>query len=159
MQITNLAVIALRALLITAFALLVLLQTFSMPGQFAYLARENPDMAYLRWPLTALAAVGLMCVQVVIVGTWKLLTFVKYDRIFSDAALKWVDAIVWAIGTAWVLLLGVSLYAVLAADDPALPLILFVMLVGGAVLGLLVVVMRTLLQRATTLRIEMEAVI
>src|SRR3954462_13836051 len=107
MRKTNLAVTALRILLVMAFALLVVFQTLSLPGQFAHMAEENPAEAYLRWPLTVFAVVEVACVQVVIVSTWKLLTMVKRDRIFSKAALAWVDAIVWAMLTAWVLLLGV----------------------------------------------------
>ena len=110
MQKTHLAVTALRILLVLAFALLMVFQTLSFPGQFAHMAEENPELAYLRWPLTALAVLELMCVQVVIVCTWKLLTMVKDDRIFSEASLAWVDAIVWAIAAAWVLLLGVFVY-------------------------------------------------
>ncbi len=159
MQLTHLAVLALRILLVVAFALLLLLQTFSMPGQFAHMASEDPDLASLRWPLTAFAAIELLCGQIIIFSTWKLLSMVERDRIFSDSALKWVDTIIGSIGAGWVLLLGVALAVIVNAGDPALPLILFLTLVGGAVAGLLMIVMRALLQRATTLRTEMEAVI
>jgi len=70
-----------------------------------------------------------------------------------------VDAIVWAIVAAWVVLVGVFLYIGFRADDPGLPLLLFLMVVGVTVLGLLMVVMRALLRQATTLRTDMEAVI
>jgi len=156
---TQLAVTALKVMLVVAFAVLVLFQTMSLPGQFAHMAAEQPDLAHLRWPMTAFAVVELVCVQVVIVATWKLLALVETDRIFSEAALRWVDAIVRAIATAWVLLLGVFLYVGFGADDPGLPLLLFLLVVAGAVLGLLMVVMRALLRQATTLRTDMEAVI
>jgi len=159
MQRTHLAVTVLKVMLVVAFALLVLFQTVSLPGQFAHMAAEQPDLAYLRWPMTAFAVVELVCVQVVIVATWKLLALVEADRIFSEEALRWVDAIVRAIATAWVLLLGVFLYVGFGADDPGLPLMLFLLVVAGAVLGLLMVVMRALLRQATTLRADMEAVI
>ncbi|MFE4836507.1 DUF2975 domain-containing protein [Arthrobacter sp. NPDC056691] len=159
MNMTNLAVTALRVLLVMAFGLLVVFQTLSLPGQFAYMAEQNPADAYLRWPLTVFAVVEVACVQVVIVSTWKLLTMVRRDRIFSKAALAWVDAIVWAVLTAWVLLAGVFVFIVLNADDPGVPMLLTLMLVGGAVIGLLMVVMRALLRQATALRTDMEAVI
>jgi hypothetical protein len=100
----------------------------------------------------------VLCIQVVIVSTWKLLTLVKNDRIFTDACLGWVNAIVWAIAV-WVMLVGLLFYVGFNADDPGLPLLLFLMSVGVTVLGLLMLVMRTLLRQATTLRTEMEAVI
>jgi hypothetical protein len=145
--------------LVVLFGILVVFQTLSLPGQFAYMAEESPDLAYLRWPMTAVSVFWVLCVQVVIVSTWKLLTMVENDRIFSKAALAWVDAIVWAVVAAWVALLGVFLYFGLRADDPGLPLLLFLMVIGLAVLGLLMVVMRALLRQATTLRSDMDAVI
>ena len=45
------------------------------------------------------------------------------------------------------------------ADDPGMPMLLFLVTVGITVLGLLMVVMRALLRQATTLRTDMEAVI
>ena len=149
----------LRVFLVVLFGVLVMLQTFSLPGQFRYMAQESPESAYLRWPLTAVSVFWVLCVQVVVVATWQLLTLVKNDRIFSDASLAWVDAIVWAILAAWVVLVGVFLYVGFRADDPGLPLLLFLMVVGVTVLGLLMVGMPALLRQATTLRADMEAVI
>ena len=153
------AVAPLRVFLVVLFGILVVFQTLSLPGQFAYMAEQSPDLAYLRWPMTAVSVFWVLCVQVVIVATWRLLTLVKKDRIFSQASLAWVDAIVWAIAAAWMVLLGVFLYVGFNADDPGLPLLLFLLLVGVAALGLLMVVMRALLRQATTLRTDMEAVI
>ncbi|MFJ5543964.1 DUF2975 domain-containing protein [Micromonospora chalcea] len=153
------AVTPLRAFLVLLFAILVLFQTMSLPGQFAHMAREDPDMAYLRWPATAVTVFWVLCVQVVIVCTWQLLTLVKRDRIFTEASLRWVDGIVWAVAAAWVALVGVFLYVGFNADDPGLPLLLFLLVTGVSVLGLLMVVLRALLRQATTLRTDMEAVI
>lgn len=155
----NQAVAPLRVFLIVLFGILVMLQTFSLPGQFAHMAQESPDMAYLRWPMTAIAAFLVLCMQVVIVSTWKLLTMVRRDRIFSEASLTWVNTIVWAILAAWVVLVGLFLYVGFNADDPGLPLLLFLMVVGVAALGLLMVVMRALLRQATALRTDMDTVI
>lgn len=153
------AVAPLRVFLVLLFGILVVFQTLSLPGQFAYMAEESPDLAYLRWPMTAVSVFWVLCIQVVIVSTWRLLTLVKNDRIFSEASLAWVDAIVWAIVAAWVVLLGVFLYFAPSWDDPAPPLLLMLMLIGVAVLGLVMVVMRALLRQATTLRTDLEAVI
>ena len=152
-------VAALRVFLALLFGVLVVFQTLSLPGQFAYMAREDPEHAYLRWPATAVTVFWVLCIQVVIVCTWKLLTLVKNDRIFTDASLVWVNVIVGAIAAAWVVLVGVLLYVGFNADDPGPPLLLFLMLIGVTVLGLLMTVMRALLRQATTLRTDMEAVI
>ncbi|UMP03600.1 DUF2975 domain-containing protein [Amycolatopsis sp. EV170708-02-1] len=153
------AVAPLRVFLVLLFGILVLFQTMSLPGQFAHMARQDPEMAYLRWPATAVSVFWVLCVQVVIVATWQLLSLVKKDRIFTEASLRWVDAIVWAILAGWVVLAGVFLYVGFNADDPGLPLLLFLALIGVAVLGLLMIVLRTLLRQATTLRSDLEQVI
>ena len=155
----NRVVSLLRVFLVVLFAVLVMLQTFSLPGQIRYMAQQSPEDAYLRWPLTALAVFWVLCIQVVVVATWQLLTLVKRDRIFSDASFGWVNAILGAIAAAWVVLVAVFLYVGFRATDPGLPLLLFLLSVGVAVLGLLMVVMRALLRQATTLRTDMEAVI
>ncbi|MER7863375.1 DUF2975 domain-containing protein [Amycolatopsis japonica] len=153
------AVAPLRVFLVLLLGILVLFQTMSLPGQFAHMARQDPEMAYLRWPATAISVFWVLCVQVVVVATWQLLSLVKKDRIFTEASLRWVDAIVWAILAGWVVLAGVFLYVGFNADDPGLPLLLFLALIGVAVLGLLMIVMRTLLRQATTLRSDLEQVI
>lgn len=149
----------LRVFLAVLFAILVLFQTLSLPGQFSHMADESPDLAHLRWPLTAVTVFWVLCIQVVIVSTWKLLGMVQDDRIFSDGSLPWVDLIVGAILAAWVVLLGVFVTIAPGWGDPALPLVLVLLLTAVAVLGLLMVVLRALLRQATTLRTDMEAVI
>lgn len=153
------AVLALRVFLVVLFGILVVFETMSLPGQFAHMARENPNDAALRWPATTITIFWVVCVQVVLVATWKLLTLVRKDLIFTEAALKWVDVMVWAIAAAWVVLVGVFLWVGFNADDPGLPMLLLLLTTGVTVVGLVIIVMRALLQRATTLRSDMEAVI
>ncbi|WP_344879942.1 DUF2975 domain-containing protein [Allokutzneria multivorans] len=159
MSLAHRAVVPLKVFLVVLFAVLVVFQVLSFPGQFRYMAETQPERAHLQWPLTAIAVFGLLCVEVVVVATWKLLTLVKKDRIFTKASMVWVDAIVWAIGAAWVVLLGIFLWVGINADDPGAPMLLFAMVVGLAVVGLVMVVMRALLQQATALRTDMEEVI
>ncbi|HYI56898.1 MAG TPA: DUF2975 domain-containing protein [Microlunatus sp.] len=153
------AVLPLRICLVVLFVILVVLQVMSFPGQFAYMARQNPDDAYLRWPLTALAAYWLLCAEIVVIATWRLLSLVTSDRIFSESSFRWVNAIIAAIGAAWLVLAALWLWVGWHADDPGVPLLMFLLVVGLAVFGLLMIVMRSLLRQATNLRTDMEAVI
>jgi hypothetical protein len=159
LQKTQRAVVPLQILLALTFAALALAQVLALPVMFAHMAQESPELAHLRLPILAFAELELLCVQLVIVCAWKLLTMVKDDRIFSEESLVWVNAIVWAIAAAWVLLLGVFVCFVSSWGLPGLPALLLLMLLAGAVLGLLMVVMRALLLQATMLRTDMEAVI
>jgi len=153
------AVLPLRICLVVLFVILVVLQVMSFPGQFAYMARQNPEDAYLRWPLTALAAYWLLCAEIVVIATWRLLSLVTTDRIFSESSFRWVNAIIAAIGAAWLVLAALWLWVGWHADDPGVPLLMFLLVVGLAVFGLLMIVMRSLLRQATNLRTDMEAVI
>ncbi|WP_410676227.1 DUF2975 domain-containing protein [Amycolatopsis sp. cmx-4-68] len=153
------AVAALRVFLVVLFGVLIVFQTLSLPGGIAYHTQQNPHDAPLRWPLTAIAVFLVLCVQVVLVATWKLLTLVKKDRIFTTASLKWVDAIVWAVAAAWLVFAGMLIFVGFNADDPGMPMLLFLVTVGITVIGLLMVVMRALLRQATTLRSDLESVI
>lgn len=153
------AVLPLRAFLVLLFGVLLVLQTLSFPGQWSHMAKENPEDAYLRWPLTVLSVFLILCAQVVIVATWKLLTRVQQDRIFSASSLVWVDAIVYAVAAAWLVLVSLFVWVGFQADDPGAPMLLLLIQVGVAAFGLLMVVMRALLRQATVLRTDLEAVI
>ncbi|MEE3853488.1 DUF2975 domain-containing protein [Gordonia sp. LSe1-13] len=159
MNVDNRVVIPLRAALLVLLAVLIVLQTLSFPGQFAHMAAESPESAHLRWPATALAAFLILCVEVVLVCIWRLLTLVRGDRIFTRASLIWVDVIVWTVAVGWVAFAGAFVYVGINADDPGLPLLMFVCLTFVAVFGLLMIVMRALLRQATDLRTDMDAVI
>jgi len=153
------AVAPLRAFLVLLFALLVVFQTLSMPGKFAYDAKQDPEHADMRWPLTIIAVFLILCAQIVVVATWKLLTRVAQDRIFSPSSLVWVDAIVYSVGAAWLVLVLIFGYVGTHADDPGAPMLLLLLLLGVTVFGLLMIVMRALLRQATSLRTDLEAVI
>jgi hypothetical protein len=99
----------------------------------------------------------LLCAQVVIVCTWRLLTMVEDDRIFTEQSEVWANAIVVAIGAAWVLLAGLFLYVTPQLNDPGYPVLMMMMLLSGAGFGFLMIVMRALLRRATVLRTAVEA--
>lgn len=117
------------------------------------------------WPILIAQELGIVCFEVVIVCTWKLLGMVRTDRIFSDASLTWVNGLVWAFVGGWIVLFSVATYLTCVIyftpeiRDPGIPIVLFGMVLVGAVLVLLMVILRALLRQATTLRTDMEAVI
>jgi hypothetical protein len=157
-------VLPLRILLVVVFAALVLAQFRGAPALLPDLAEPTLERSAMRWVMLVVTVLALACVQVVVVCTWSLLSLVTQDRIFSASALPWVNAIVRAVAAGWVMLLGTfvcSYYFIVdeVSDDPVLPALLLLLLLVGAVLGLLMVVMRALLRQATTLRADMEAVI
>jgi hypothetical protein len=153
------SVILLKVAMAALFAVLLVFQFLSFPGGIAYDAQQHPDQAYLRWPLTFLAGFCVFCAEVVVFSTWQLLRLVQSDRIFSDAAFKWVNAIIWAIAAGWAILVGFLAWVLSQADDPGFPMVLLFFVLAVTVVGLLMIVMRALLRQATALRTDMEAVI
>lgn len=149
----------LRFFLVALFAVVVLLQVFSFPGQFAAMARVDADLAWLRWPLTAVAAGTLLGFEVVLVATWKLLGLVERDAIFTVDALRWVDLVVRATAAGGAVFAAGFVLVALNATDPGVPLLLFVVLLGIVVVELVVLVLRSLLRQATVLRSDLEQVI
>jgi hypothetical protein len=155
----------LRILLVLAFVFLLVMEVFSIPGDILHDVQRAPDAARLLIPMLVVAELLMIGAQVIIVCTWRLLTMVKRDRIFSDASLRWVDGIVWSLVVGWVLFAGLAVYvtAVLyftpEIRDPGTPLLLFGVTLMGAVFVLIVVVLRALLRQATILRSDLEEVI
>lgn len=149
----------LRVLLVLAFLALLVLQTLSFPGQFRHDAQEHPGHDLERWALTALAALVIACFEVIIVCTWALLARVLTEEIFTRSSLRWVDTIIGAMAAGWLLIAVPFAVAVRNADDPGEPLLISVLLLAGAVVGLLMLVLRALLQQATMLRTDLEGVI
>ncbi|HEX6151793.1 DUF2975 domain-containing protein [Nocardioides sp.] len=156
---TRQVVLLLRVLLVTAFVAVLVLQFLSVPGTLDYRAEVNPDLEWRRWVLLGVLELELVGAQVVIVCTWMLLGMVQQDRIFSDDALRWVDGMIAALGVGWLAWAALSLAIVLDADDPGMPLMLAIMLLAGAVFILILLVMRALLRKATTLHTDLEGVI
>ena len=107
-----------------------------------------------------LAIAGLVCVQVGIVCTVRLLGFTRRGEVFSPTALRWVDGIIGAFLAASAVCLATLAYQAFTVGGP--PLWTLLLLLGAATgisMALLMSVMRTLLVQATMLRLEMDAVI
>ncbi|PRY68986.1 Protein of unknown function (DUF2975) [Glaciihabitans tibetensis] len=161
----RLPVTALRVFLVFLFGFALLMQIMSLPGQFAHDAGQTPKLAQLSWTLLVVTELAMLGLQIVIVCTWKLLTMVQKDRIFSESSLSWVNGIVWTFSVGWVLLVGVSTYisAFLfftpSLRDPGLPILLFGFTLVATVVVLLIVILRALLRQATVLRADMDVVI
>ncbi len=152
-------VVVLRVLLCCAFVVLAFAQLRAVPAIYDDWVRQVPEGSVPRWPMLVVALLLLGSVQVVIVCTWRLLTMVADRRIFSAASFAWVDAIVGVLATACALVLVAFVHSLLLADGAALPVVLLLLWIFGAVVSLLMVVMRALLRQAATLQAELEAVV
>ena len=157
----NRVVLPLRILLILVFLGLLVAQVMSFPGEFLHSPADDP----WRWPLLIFWELEAVCVQIVIICTWRLLTLVRRDKIFSAESLRWVDVIAWTFLAAWVLLatmagaIVLNIYFTPELRDPGVPAVLIGITLIASVFVLLIVVLRDLLRQATTLRDDLEGVI
>jgi hypothetical protein len=71
-------------------------------------AQRHPEVAHLVVPSTMAAVLAVACLQAALLAVWRLLALVRVDLIFSDRALRWVDAAAAGVGVAVVLLLRVA---------------------------------------------------
>lgn len=159
MKLLRAVVVPLRIVLGLTFALLLVAQTFSFPGMFLHRSRTDDDFTNWHWLVLAAIEVGLLCLQVMVVSTWRLLTLVTRDRVFSRAAARWVDALLGSIGTVWVLVLLAVVVGFAFAEDPGDAVVLMLAFLPATCFALVMVVMRALLLQATALRTDLEGVI
>ncbi|SDS04173.1 DUF2975 domain-containing protein [Agrococcus carbonis] len=156
---SRLVLLLLRIVLVAAALWLGVVLVFSLPGELA------DEGLVFRVIAQIVLSIVILCVLAVIVCTWRLLTLVGRDRIFSPESRRWVDAIAWALGIAWVLFAGGALavaaviFVTPALRDPGVPMALFGMVVLSALPVLLMLVMRGLLRQATAYRAELDEVI
>ena len=156
----RIVVTALRVILVAALLVILLVQVVYLPWLSGEFARDFSAEAYMRWPILALAILGLLCVQIGIVCTLRLLGFTRRDEVFSPDALRWVNGIIGAFAAGSLVCVATITYqSFTVAGPPLWMLMLLCMAIAGVGLALLMTVMQTLLLRATTLKSEMEVVI
>ncbi len=150
----------LRVLLAGALVVILLLQLVGLPWLSAVMAEDLPGEAYMRWPILILAILGLGCVQVGIVCTLRLLGYTQRGEVFSARALRWVDGIIGAfLAASLVCFATVAYQSFTVGGPPVWTLLLLFGVLAGVGMALLMVVMRTLLEQATNLRTEIDAVV
>lgn len=153
-------IIILKALIAVLLALLVLCQVVVVPAVAAQSAVRYWQIAYFEVPGMIVGILFLVCVQVVLVCVWRLLSLVREDSIFSDSAFPNVDlslaAVAFATALVLIALLALSLTGFLT---PSITLLLLLGVVVGSGLSLLIFVMRGLLRKAAQLEHDLSEVV
>ncbi|WP_328546669.1 DUF2975 domain-containing protein [Streptomyces platensis] len=113
------------------------------------------------------AITGIACVQVALVAMWMLLAMVERDAIFTPRAFRWVDVIIGTSVVATLLALGVAGHLALATIPSPGDGMEVIGALGAAIAGtgvgasfaMLVVIIRSLLGKATDLQTEIAEVV
>ena len=128
-------------------ALLLMLQFLSFPGQFRYMAEQEPESAYLRWPLTALSFLMILAVEIIVISVWKIVDALEKEKGRAHE-LKFVNYAIAALSFIWVVIACGLVLLLLNADDPGLPVVVTVIETAVTAVGLLLLFYRRLLKRA-----------
>lgn len=128
-------------------ALLLMLQFFSFPGQFRYMAEQEPENAHLRWPLTALSFLMILAVEIIVISVWKIVDALEKEKGRAHE-LKFVNYAIAALSFIWVVIACGLVLLLLNADDPGLPVVVTVIETAVTAVGLLLLFYRRLLKRA-----------
>ncbi|MPY51304.1 DUF2975 domain-containing protein [Streptomyces acidicola] len=158
---------ALRAGIVAAFALGLFGQIVVIPTMAADEVDRFPPYAPFAAPYVTVAIIGVVCIQVALAAVWMLLTMVQRDAIFTTKAFRWVDTIIGASIVATLLATGAAGHLALAeipsphdGMDIISALFAAVASVGvGVAFAMLVVVLRSLLLKATELQTEIAEVV
>lgn len=160
---SHLTVLALRVVIAIAFAGSLVVQGLVVPLLWLDLDDARPSV---RVPLVVIVVLGVLALQVIGIGIWRLLTMVRRGTVFSYAAFRYVDLVIGAIAAAAVLVFAIAVVAAYSnrttpGDEVAPGLVGLVcglaLVVGGV--ALVVLVLRALLVQAVALRTELDAVV
>jgi len=137
----------LKAVLSIFFALLLMLQFLSFPGQFRYMSEEEPENAHLRWPLTALSFLVILAVEIIVISVWKIVDALEKEK-GRSIELKFVNYAIAALLFIWAVIAIGLVLLLLTADDPGLPVVITVIETAVTAVALLFLFYRRLLKRA-----------
>lgn len=151
---------ALQVVVVIAGVGLLFAEAVIIPVVSGWMAAEFPEFEWARWPLAIPLILVLACVQVALVATWKLLGRVARDEIFNSGARRWVNTILAALGTGWGIAFVTSAWQTTQnASAPWIVMMELLALLVGLTVLLLIIVLRGLLNQATELKTEMDAVV
>ncbi|MEU8786662.1 DUF2975 domain-containing protein [Streptomyces sp. NPDC048637] len=158
---------ALRAGIVAVILFGLFGQIVVIPTTAADEVDHFPPYAPFAAPYVTVAIAGIACVQVALVAVWMLLTMVQRDAIFTPRAFRWVDTIIGSSIVATLLAIGVTGHLALSdipSPDDGMEVIgalaAATASVGvGVSFAMLIVIMRSLLHKATDLQTEIAEVV
>lgn len=153
-------ILVLKALIAAMILLILACQLFLVPPTAHSMASTYPEFAGLEVPGIVIAGLFLLCIQVVNVCVWRMLSMVGEQNIFSTDAFRWVDVILGSIVAATALIaVAFAILASAGVGNPSILLLGSLGVVVGSGLSLLVIVLRGLLRNAAQLQQDLSEVV
>ncbi|WP_162621809.1 DUF2975 domain-containing protein [Microbacterium suaedae] len=149
-----------KGLIALLFAGLLFVQAWFIPMVSNAMADDAPEFEPLRVPGIVLPILLILCVEVVLVCVWRLLSMVRTDSIFRESAFAWVSVVLGSIVAATALVtIGVAVIWWGGAGSPMVAIAGVMTVLVGIGLSLLVAVMQGLLRKASRLERELSEVV
>ena len=136
-----------RISLIPLFAIVTLLQLFSLPGQFAHMRRESGISLIIEIALTITFASLIVCAQLSIYSLWKLLGHMEAETFYSPGSYNWMNRLVAYLRAAIAFPIILILIIAPQADDPGVLVLLTAILLFLVNLYLFSSLLRNQIQR------------
>jgi hypothetical protein len=153
----NAVFLAVRFVLLLLALIALGLQGLIVVGLATQLQPDAPRVLLTVYGVGVIAA--LVGVQVGLFAVWVLLSMVRRDVIFDQRAFRWVSVVTAAGPVAALPVAAVCMHFGEVDDAPGLILIGGAIALAGVAFALLMLVMRGLLRKATTLRDELAEVV
>lgn len=150
------AMITMTRVALGVLAVLVVLGEVVIAVSAASSAQAYPEFAYLQVPFVIAALAFGVCVEVALIVTAVLVGYTRDRRIFEPVALRLVDYLTSAIAVATIIVVAVL---VAIPGPPALALLLLAGVAVGAAFVLVLLVLRSLLRSAVSMRVELDEVV
>ncbi|MGO1638836.1 DUF2975 domain-containing protein [Ancrocorticia populi] len=149
-------VYTLKAFIAFFGAIVLAMATWGLPA----IANENtewyPEFAHLKLPLILFGEVALIAALGFLICIGALLSRVREDKIFDESSIQWVRAMTFTPAFGAVACGGAVFFT---PGPPALNIAEILAALACLALTLLLVVMRGLLEQASSLRSELDVVI
>jgi len=149
-------VVSLRVILALSLLGSLLVQILILPAIW-----RDLDTAPLGWRVSAVAilALWIVCLQVVAVCIWRLVSMAATDAVFSAAAFRFVNVVIGAVVAAAILTAVFGSLLVPGELAPGVVGLVFGAALATGGVALVVVVMKTLLRKAIAMRSELDEVV
>lgn len=89
-------ILSAKFMIVIGFLMTLVTQFLIIPVMAADTVGYAPEVAYLRWPGILGCIAIVVCAQVVLVCTWRLLTMVTTRDIFTPTSLRYVNVMIGA---------------------------------------------------------------
>lgn len=153
---STVTILTLRTALAASLVGSILVQVGILPAIW-----RDLETAPIAWRVAAVSILALwvVCLQVVAVCIWRLVSMAAAEAVFSVGAFRFVDIVIGAITVAAVLTAGLATLLLPGDVAPGVVGLIYGAAVATGGVALVVVVMRSLLRKAIEMRTELDEVV